>query len=186
MSLKLTPRQLARFLKARRQGLDVVLRLSARNRYVRRLGDEAEQVAMISLARACKRYDARRRGPGGFNGFAYRVISRAVLNAAMWYFGRGGRKSGQCDVEELEPQDRGPGPAETAAKAEEVAAVERVLGQKVEEAVAPQDARGGDSVHNRLVSLLRRLDARAKVFALKTPALFVKAGEVIRSRLVAG
>src|SRR5262249_25513291 len=114
MSLKLTPRQLARFLKARRQGLDraMVLRLSATNTYVRRLGDEAETVAMIRPAHACKRNDGRRRGPGGFKGFAYRVIAHAVLNAAMRHFGRGGMKSGQCSIEEFDPPGREPEPVD--------------------------------------------------------------------------
>jgi hypothetical protein len=162
-------------------------KLAARNSFVRRLGrEEAEQVALIALARAARSYRHRKRGPGGFAGYAYRVVARAVLSAAMSFFGRDSKRSGQCPVEELDPPGREREPADVVVRAEEVAAVERVLGQKVEGAVAPQDARGGNSVHNRLVSLLRRLDARAKVFALKTPALFAKAGEVIRSRLVAG
>jgi DNA-directed RNA polymerase specialized sigma24 family protein len=187
-SLKLTRRQLARLLKAHRQGLDgfVVLRLSARNRYVRRL-DDAEQVALIALARAAQRYRPEKRGAGGFKGFAYRVIAHAVLNAAMRHFGRDGKKSGQCPVDELDPPGREPEPLWAMVKAEERDAVARVIG-KVENALAPVkvDARGGgDNPHNRLLKLIKQLDPEAKVGSLKTGDLLARAGEVIRARLVA-
>jgi hypothetical protein len=182
--MRLTPRQERRFRQAADQKFHgfVVLKLSLRNRWVRYLGDEAEQVALIALAHAARSYRARRRGPGGFRGFAYRVISRRVLSAALSFF----RRFGQCPVEELDPPSREPEPADVVVRAEQVAAVERVLGGKVEEVISPADPRsGGSNTYNLLLKTLKALEPGANARGMGTAQLYARVGEAIRARLVA-
>jgi Sigma-70 region 2 len=96
-SLQLTPEQESRLVEHFPLVDKVVAWMAKSNRFVARLGDDAQQVGRMALARAIQNF---RDGRGAnFSTYARMVIRDWILREATKLFGPNGRNSGEDDAE---------------------------------------------------------------------------------------
>jgi hypothetical protein len=124
--LSLTPEQNGLFVAHTHVVGKLVGSLGKTNVFVRRLGEDAEQVGLMGLARAAQNW---RPGRGAnFKTFARVVIRNWVLREATRQFGPGGRKSCLDSAYTHLAESRMADPVDEVVRAEEREQVFRVVG----------------------------------------------------------